>query len=190
MQQKRTRMHLSNERVLSIFTLNRLWAGHWVRIDYYIMPYWLHVPIIVQCQCDGCSLSSKDGAVIWQSSGQLLARCLTNLEIAVDDHRSPDSLVYLGSVCVNFIMWPMSAMILFEFDPGFLSGDHTFAQSFNEFVSRWVIFMRTWRDVGFPQRANKSSIDLCRGSGCLYPKINRTCWGSSHASFPFWPGNI
>ena len=81
---------IANDRVLSIFTLNRLQAGHWIRIDYYIMAYWLHVPIIVQCQSDGCSLNSKDGTVIWESFRQLVASCLTILEMADDDHRSPN----------------------------------------------------------------------------------------------------
>ena len=37
-------------------------CGQWstsVRVDYNIMSHWLHVLIIVQCQSDGCSLSSK-----------------------------------------------------------------------------------------------------------------------------------
>ena len=32
---------------------------------------------IVQCQSDGCSLSSKDGAAVWQSFGQEAAGCFT-----------------------------------------------------------------------------------------------------------------
>ena len=39
-------------------------SRHWVRVNYNIMSHWLHVLIIVQCQSDGCSLSSKNCAVI------------------------------------------------------------------------------------------------------------------------------
>ena len=53
---------MANKRVLSVFILNRLQAGHWVRVNYYIVVDWAHVLVIVQCQNDGCSLSSKDGA--------------------------------------------------------------------------------------------------------------------------------
>ena len=50
-----------------------LQTGHWVRVDHHIMMDWVHVLVIVQCQTDGCSLSCKDGAVVWQSFGQLAA---------------------------------------------------------------------------------------------------------------------
>ena len=51
------------------------------------MMDWAHVLVIVHCQTDGCSLSCKDGAVVWQSFGQLAAGCLKILEMAVDDRR-------------------------------------------------------------------------------------------------------
>ena len=35
---------------------------------------WTHVSVIVQCQNDGCSLTSKDGAVVWQSFGSVGGR--------------------------------------------------------------------------------------------------------------------
>ena len=41
----------------------------------------------------GCSLSSKDGAVVWQSFGQLEAGCLTILEMAIDDCCRPHSFI-------------------------------------------------------------------------------------------------
>ena len=47
-----------------IFAFNCLKAGHWVRVHYDIMSYRIHELIIVQCQCDCCCLSSKDGTVI------------------------------------------------------------------------------------------------------------------------------
>ena len=74
---------MANKRVLSVFTLNRLQAGHWVRVNYYIVVDWAHVFVIFQCQSDGCSLSSKDGAVVWQFFDQVAAGCLTILEMAV-----------------------------------------------------------------------------------------------------------
>ena len=58
---------MTNERVFCILALNRLQARHWVRVEYNIVLYRVHVPIIVQCQGNGCSLSSKDGAVIRES---------------------------------------------------------------------------------------------------------------------------
>ena len=48
-----------------------------------------HVLVIVHCQTDSCSLSRKDGAVVWQSFGQLAAGYLTILEMVVDDRRCP-----------------------------------------------------------------------------------------------------
>ena len=164
-------------------SLNHLQAGHWLRVDHHIMSYWLYVPIIVQS--DGCSLSSKDGAVTLESFGQLEASCLTILEMAVDDHHCPESLLYLGSICIDFIVSSLSVMILFEFDLGFLSGNHTFAHSFNEVVFHWVILAYTWWEAGF-----QISIALCRGFSCLYPETNRACWRLGHASIPIWPENI
>ena len=66
---------MANKRVLSVFALYRLQAGHWVRVDHHIVVNWAHVLVIVQCQGDGCSLSSKDGAVVWKSFGQVAAGC-------------------------------------------------------------------------------------------------------------------
>ena len=94
-QQKRTHVSLSlsaqrrfddmtNERRFHIFALNRLQARHWVRVEYNIVLYSVHVPIIVQCQGNGCNLSSKDGAVIWEFLGQLAAGRLNNLESGED----------------------------------------------------------------------------------------------------------
>ena len=69
---------------------------------------------------DGCSLSCKDGAVVWQSSEQLAAGCLTILEMSVDDCRCPHSLIHFGAISVNFIMWSLCFTILTEFSLGFL----------------------------------------------------------------------
>ena len=77
-------------------------------VDYNIMLYRIHVLVIVQCQCDCCCLSSKDGTVIWESFGQLVASCLTILDMAVDDRCCPHSLVNLRSVRVDFVMWSLS----------------------------------------------------------------------------------
>ena len=57
---------LTNEKVFSIFALNRLQARHWVRVDYDIVLYRIHVQIIVQCQGDGCRLCSNVGTGQWQ----------------------------------------------------------------------------------------------------------------------------
>ena len=88
-QQQKDVHDMANKRVLSVFTLNRLHAGHCVRVDYYIVVDWAHVLVIVQCQSDGCSLSHKDGTVVWQSFGQVAAGCLTILEMAVDNGHLP-----------------------------------------------------------------------------------------------------
>ena len=75
----------------SVFTLNRLQLGRWIRVDFYVVMNWSHVPVVVQCNTDGCSLSSKDGAVVWQSFRPLATGCLTILEMAVDDCHCPNS---------------------------------------------------------------------------------------------------
>ena len=120
---------LANERVVSIFAFNCLQARHWVRVDYDTMLCRIHVPIIVQCQCDCCCLSSKDGNGIWESFGEPFASRLTILE--VDDRCWPHSLVNLRS----FIMWSLSIAILSEFCLSLFSCNFTFAHPFNEAVS-------------------------------------------------------
>ena len=159
---------------------------HWVRVDYYIMMNWTHVSVIVQCQSDGFSLSSKDGAIVWQSFGQLVAGCLTILEMAVDDRRCAHSLIHFGVICVNFIVWSLCFMILIEFSLGF-SGDHTFAHFFNEVVSLGIVIVRSWWKAGFPQGTDKFGIDLCGGHGSLYLETNGRGRRSGHASSPIWP---
>ena len=134
---------MANKRVLGVFTLNCLQTGHWVRVDYHIMVDWAHVLVIVQCQTDGCSLSCKDGAVVWQSFGQLAAVCLTILEMAVDGRRCPHSFVHFGVISVDFIMWSLCFKVLIELSLGFLSGDHAFTYSFNEVVSLGIIVVRS-----------------------------------------------
>ena len=95
--QRRFEVHdIANKRVLSVFTLNRLQAGNWVWVNYYIVVDCVHVLVIVQCQSDGCSLSSKDGAVVWQSFGQAAAGCLIIPEMLVDNCHCPHSLIYFG----------------------------------------------------------------------------------------------
>ena len=105
--------------------------------------------VIVQRQTDGCGLSWKDGAVVWQSFGQLVAGCQTILKMAVDDRCCPHSLIHFGAISVYFIMWSLCFMILLELSLGFLSGDHTFAYSysFNEVVSLGIIIVRSWWKV-------------------------------------------
>ena len=122
-QQKRTRalvtqwpeqVHdMANKRVLGVFTLNCLQTGHWVRVNYHIMMDWVHVFVIVQCQTYGCSLSCKDGAVVWQSYGQLAAGCLTILEMAIDDRRCPHFLFHFGAfVCMAGFVLAISHSIM------------------------------------------------------------------------------
>ena len=87
-------------------------------------------------------------------------------------------------------MWSLCVMILIELSLGFLSGDHTFAYSFNEVVSLGIIIVRSWWKVGCPHGADQFGIDLCRGHGFLYFETNRRGRGSGHASSPIWPGSI
>ena len=89
--------NMTNERVFRFFTLNRLQARHWVRVEYNIVLYRIYVPIIVQYQGNGCSLSNKDGAVIRESLGQLAACRLTILKMAVDDHCRPHPLTLMAA---------------------------------------------------------------------------------------------
>ena len=93
---------------------------------------WAHVLVVVKCQNDGCSLSSKDGAVAWHSFGQLAAGFLAILEMAVDDCCCPHSLTHFGTVSVNFIVRSLCFTILIEHSS--LYGDHTFVHRFNEVV--------------------------------------------------------
>ena len=151
---------------------------------------WTHVSVKVQCQSDACSLTSKDGAVVWQSFGQLAAGCLTILEMAVDDRRCPHSIVHFGAISVNFIMWSLCFTILIEFSLGFFSGVHTFALSFNEVGSLGIVIMRSWWKAGCPHVADLVGIDLCRGHGCLYLETNYRGWRSGHAPSPIWPGGM
>ena len=180
---------MANKSVRGVFTLNCLQTGHWVRVDYHIMMDWAHVLVIVQCQTDGCSLSCKDGAVVWQSFGQLAAGCLTILEMTVDDCRCPHSLVHFGAI-VDFIMWSLCFTKLVELSLGFLSRDHAFTYSFNEIVSLWIIVMRSWWKVGCSQGADQFDIELCRGHGFLYFETNERVRGSGQASCCIWPGSI
>ena len=119
---------------------------------------WAHVLVIVQCRTDGCSLSCKDGALVWQSFGQVVAGYLTILEMAVDDRRSPHSLINFGAIDVDFITWSLRFMILIELSPGFLSWDHTFAYPFHEFVSFGIVIVRSWWKVGCPQGQTNSGL--------------------------------
>ena len=110
------------------------------------MVDWAHALVIVQCQGDGCSLSGKDGAVVWQSFGQVAAGCLTIQEMGVDGCRCPHSLVHFGAISIEYIMSPLGFMILIELSLGFLSDDHTFAHSSNGVVSLGIIIVRTTLD--------------------------------------------
>ena len=145
---------LANKRLISVFTLDRLQAGHWVRVDYYIMVNGAHVSVIVQCQSDGCSLSSKDGAVVWQSFGQVAAGCLTILDVAVDDYSCPYSLVHFGAIGVDFV-WSLSFMILIELSPGFLFGDHITVTVIGSSIVR-----------GVAPLVHGKGFDAC---GCVFP---------------------
>ena len=87
-------------------------------------------------------------------------------------------------------MWSLSATLLIEFGLGFLSGNHTFAYSFNEVVSCRVVFVCSWWEAWLPQGASQINIDLRRCHGCLNPETYRMCWESGHASSPIWLGGI
>ena len=89
-------------------------------VEYSIVLYRNHVPIIVQCQGNGCSHSSKNGVVVQESFGHLATGHPTILEIAVGDRRCPHHLVNLRSVSSDFIMWSLSIMILSEFGLGLI----------------------------------------------------------------------
>ena len=78
-------------------------------------------PCVGNSSVPDCRLSYKDGAVVWQSFGQLAAGCLTILEMAVDDRRFPHSLVHFGAISVDFIMWSLCFTILIKLRLGFLS---------------------------------------------------------------------
>ena len=181
---------LANERVVSILAFNRLQARHWVRIDYDIMLYRIHVLIIVKCQCDCCCLSSKDATVIWEVCGQRSAIRLTILEMAVDDCCCPHSLVNLRSVSGDFIMWSLSIAILSEFDLSPFSCDHAFADPFSEAVSLRFVFMCSWRKGWCLQGADRFYVNLCRYHGFLYFETDDFCRGLGHSPLSIWPRMI
>ena len=97
---------LANERVISIFVLNCLLERHLVSVNYVL--YRIHVPIKIQPQSDPLSLSNKDGTVIQDSFGHVMASCLTILEVTIDNS-CPNSRDHLGSINVDFIMGPWAS---------------------------------------------------------------------------------
>ena len=123
----------ANERVVSIFALNWLQARHWVRVDYNIVLYRIHVPIIVQCQCDCRCLSSKDGTVIWESFGQLAASRLTILEMVVDDRCCPHSRQSYIVISILTMNYCFLHMYITCFEPSDLLDDRA--------LCRWGIML-------------------------------------------------
>ena len=91
-----------NEMVLNIFALNRLEAGHWVRVN--IMSYWIHVSIMDQCQNDGCSLCSKNCVVTKEYLGQVVTSCLPVLDISFDDSRCPRYLSKIRHCILRYVI--------------------------------------------------------------------------------------
>ena len=81
-------------------------------------------------------------------------------------------------------------MILIELSLDLLSGDHTFAYSFNEVVSLGIVIVRSWWKVGCPQGADQLGVDLCRGHGFHYFETNGRGQGSGHASSHLAWGHI
>ena len=176
--------------VLSVFTLNRLQAGHWVRLDHHIVMNWAHVLVIVQCQSDGCNLSSKDGAVVWQSFGWVLAGCLTILEMVVDECSCPHPHSFWSRQCrlpscdplvtrysLN-LAWSSSLVIIHLLTPS------------RRLMSLRIVIMRSWGNLGCPQGADQFGIDLCRAHDFLYLETNRVNRGLRYAPSPIWPGDI
>ena len=180
---------MANKRVPSVFALYLLQAEHWVRVHDHIVVNWVHILVIVQCQCDGYSLSSKDGAVVWQLFGQVAASCFTIQEMAVIDCCCPHSLVNFGAISIDF-MWSLRFMLPIELSLGFLSGDHKFAHSLNEAVSLGIIIVHSRWKAGCYQGADRFDFDLPRGHGCLYLETNGIGWRSRHAPSPICFGDI
>ena len=112
------------------------------------MVNWVHVPVIVQCQCDGGSLSSRDGAVVSHSFEQMAASCLTYLEMAIDNCCFPYPLVHFGSISVDFVVWSLSLTKFIEFSLGFMAGNHAFANSVDDVVSLRIVLVRSWWKLG------------------------------------------
>ena len=117
---------ITNEGIFHIFTINHQQARHRIRLEYNIMHYRIHVPIIVQSQGNGCSLSSIDDAVIRESFRHLAVRRLTILWMVVDDRWCPHPLVNLWSVSVDHTVWSLIIVILSEFSSSLFSSDHAF----------------------------------------------------------------
>ena len=84
---------LTNARIICIVGLKRLQRG--TLSPFRLLRHVVSDPSAVESPMPEwcCSLSSKDDAVIWESFGQVGARCLTTLGMAVDVRRYPHPLV-------------------------------------------------------------------------------------------------
>ena len=78
------------------------------------MMDWVHVLVIVQCQTYGCSLSCKDGAVVWQSFGQLdwIGLDLFNDDTRPSGHISRPTQVNVSQNCFHSLNNYSSPIIL------------------------------------------------------------------------------
>ena len=169
---------MANKRVLSVFTLNCLQTGHWVRVDNNAMMDWAYVLVMVQRQTDCCGLSCQDDPVVWQFFWQLAAGCLTILEMAVDDRCCPTRSFILEPSVYTSSCDPRASWYSLNLGLGFLSGDHTFAYSFNEVVSLVIVIVHSWWKVGCPQGADSALVmpDIAEPSSISecpnLPKVN------------------
>ena len=174
---------MADERAFSIFAVKRLQARHWVRVNYSIVLYRIHVPMIVQCQGDGRSLSSKNGAVTWESFGQLAASRLTILEMAINDCCCPHSLINLRSIGVDFIMWSTSSVIFNLARASSLVIIHLITLSMRLCLLGSYSCVPGGRPAWYIQGTDHFCINLGRGQSFLYLATSGLGRGSSHATF-------
>ena len=142
-------------------------ARHWVRVEYNIVLYRVHVPIIVKCQGNGCSLSSKDGAVIRESldswrqvvspfwKWRLTTAAAPTLSLILYPSVSTSLCGHWASWYSLNLAWASSLVIIHLLPPSMRC------------VFLWIILMCPWWKTCCPYMEHQFYIDLCRGHGFL-----------------------
>ena len=141
--------------MVSPFSLSLACNQH-MESEYTTVLYRVRVPIILQCQGDGSTLSSNDTAVIWQSYGQLVASRLAILKTAILELSL--SVAFIKQVVHEHHDTPWVG-------PGLL---WSYIHSFNEVVFLRITFVCSQWKAWCLQGADKFHLNFCRGHGFRY----------------------
>ena len=149
-----------------LFMLNKLCLSCLsLRIIYNIVLYKIHVPIIVQWQSDGCSLSNSYPRVFLTAGGKS-SRHSGNRGWWLPPPPPPPLIYFSVDFIILYLNNPIFTLNLVEIL--FLSCDHTLAHSSNEVVSLRIVPMCSKQEVCCPQGAHQLRIDVCRKYGFIY----------------------